>query len=148
MIDIPIVVSISSFDLYSVLKKPSVLTVAEYKDGECLSASYEYRVPMKRNEIRGYSEQSWRVYGYDENLKPSWTAWHLESASASSVITVYFTPEGKVDRAAVEYTPAEGKALAWEQSPDGTLLSMAVGHVHVQDLSKADPGNWEVVSFD
>ena len=138
-------VTSASADFYSPLKKPSVFTFAYYKNGEFVSASYEYRVPMKKNEIRGYSEKSWRVFAYDGNMQPAWTAWHLEKASASAVITVYFTPEGAADRAAVEYTPAEGEALRWETSAGGTLLSW--NSEGVTDPSQVDPALWEAISF-
>lgn len=138
-------VQAASCDEYSPLKNPSVFTIAYYRGLEYQTTTYEYRVPMKKNEIRGYSEKSWRVFAYDENMKPAWTAWHLEKASASAVITVYFTPEGAVDHAAVEYTPAEGSALLWETSAGGTLLSW--NSKDVTDPSQVDPALWEAISF-
>ena len=138
----------ASYNYYGEIKRPSVYTEAYFRGGQQLSVTYEYRVPMKKNEIRGYSEKSWRGYGYDENLKPAWMSWHLENLTGYTVITVYFTPEGTVDHASVSLEPTDQAVTVWETSPDGTLLSYKQGKLSEEDLTKVDSSAWEAVRFE
>ena len=66
-------------------------TEAYYSDGTISDVSCRYMVPMKKNEIRGYSERSYRVWAHDENLQPVWAGWHLENDAVACEINAWFS---------------------------------------------------------
>lgn len=136
----------ASYDYNSSLKKPAVLTTAYYRKGEWLSTAYEYLVPMKKNEIRGYTERSFRAFGYNEEQKPAWTAWHLENDAGKKEIRINFTADGAVDSYSVTVTAASGTDISWTCAADGTLQKL--NGEEVQDPQAADPGAWEPLRFE
>ena len=136
----------ASYDIWSPLKKASLYTEAYYDAGTVSDVSCRYLVPMKKNEIRGYSEKSYRVWAHDENLQPVWAGWHLENDAVTCEISVYFSADGRAERYSVIYTPAEGEKKSWEATVDGTLLKL--NGRKTDDSSAADAGAWEQIRFE
>ena len=121
-------------------------TEAYYSDGTISDVSCRYLVPMKKNEIRGYSERSYRVWAHDENLQPVWAGWHLENDAVTCEINVWFSAEGKAERYTVTYTPVEGTPTSWEATADGTLQKLNGKNIDASDA--ADAGAWEQIKFE
>lgn len=136
----------ASYDTRSPLKKASMYTEAYYSDGTISDVSCRYLVPMKKNEIRGYSERSYRVWAHDENLQPVWAGWHLENDAVTCEINVWFSAEGKAERYTVTYTPVEGTPTSWEATADGTLQKLNGKNIDASDA--ADAGAWEQIKFE
>ncbi len=136
----------ASYDIYNPVKKPSVKTIVYYKQGQWSDAAYTYLVPMKKNEIRGYSEKSCRSFEYDGDMNPVSASWRLVNDSTENDITVFFSPEGKAERFSVSCTPADGSApVSWEAASDGTLI--AFNGKAVEDPASVDTKDWERISF-
>ena len=89
--------------------------------------NYSYSVPMKRNEIRGYSEKSRRTWTYDMDLRKKAMSWELEKDGTTLTVTAHFDENGKTVRASVLLTPPSGgNGLGWETTRDGRITSLRV----------------------
>lgn len=89
--------------------------------------TYSYSVPMKRNEIRGYSEKSCRTWTYDMEMRKKAMSWDLEKDGTTLTVTARFDENGKTVRASVVLTPPSGgNSLGWETTKDGHVTSLRV----------------------
>ena len=77
--------------------------------------AFSYTVPMKRNEIRGYSEKSNRTFTYDPDMNKKAMSWELEKDGSVLTVTAQFDESGKTDRVRVLLTPPTGgNGIGWE----------------------------------
>lgn len=88
-------------------------------------STLSYSVPMKRNEIRGYSDKSCRTWSYDMDMHKKSMTWDLEKDSTTLTVTAYFDENGKTVRASVLLTPPSGgSGIGWEMTKDGHVSSL------------------------
>ena len=103
--------------------KASYRQVIEWVNGsETIEYSeYNYQVPMKKNEIKGFGTDSCKIYTYNMDLRPVSCTWHLVSETETLDVTVYFDVEGNTVRYRVSRAPAGQDAVTWEAEADGTI---------------------------
>ena len=135
-------------------KKPSVCQ--EYFWGRAVleEANLSYTVPMKRNEIRGYSDKSSRTWIYDTDLNKKGVSWNLEKdgtvlTGATTSFTTLQRPSGLVAEERFEqYVPGtvlagqgsatDGWTSAW--LPPGGTASAVVTEGHLtRDIMGESP---------
>lgn len=106
-------------------KKPSICQ--EYYWGRTVleETKLSYTVPMKRNEIRGYSDKSSRTWIYDADLNRKGMAWNLEKDGTVLTVTAHFDGNGKTERVSVLLTPPSGgNGIGWTTTKDGHVTSL------------------------
>ena len=105
--------------------------------GEIEYSEYNYQIPMKKNEIKGYGTGSYRIFTYDMNLKRISSSWHLVSETQILDVTAFFDTDGNTIRYAVSSAPVGGNAITWEATADGTItrLSYEYGDNKIYTLS-------------
>ena len=124
-------------------KKPSVCQ--EYVWGRAVleDSSLSYTVPMKRNEIRGYSDKSSRTWIYDIDLNKKGMSWNLEKDGTILTVTAYFDGNGETERVSVLLTPpAGGNGIGWETTKDGHVMSLRVDDGNDTYLLTEMTGTW------
>lgn len=90
-------------------------------------AEYSYSVPLKRGEIRGYSEKSSRTWTYDMEMHKKAASWELEKDGTTLTVTAYFDENGKTVSASVLLKPpAGGNGIGWETTKDGHVTSLRI----------------------
>ncbi len=86
-----------------------------------------YSVPMKRNEIRGFSEKSCRTYIYDGEMNKTGMIWELEKDGTTISVSAFFNGEGRTVRTGVTVRPPDGgNSIAWVNDPDGAIQSLRI----------------------
>ena len=107
--------------------KAGIRQIAEWvqESTEILYSEYNYEVPMKQNEIRGFGTGSCHIFTYDMNMCRISRTWHLVSETVTLDITVYFDSEGKTVRYRISRTPAGGDPVTWEAEADGTITYLS-----------------------
>lgn len=106
--------------------------------GKLTESEYCYHVPMKKNEIRGYSEKSYRTWTWNMDMKPVAASWNLVSDIRNLDITVRFDEEGKTERYTVAVTPAGGDQISWEAKADGTIVSVGFEQGEINKYTLTD----------
>ncbi len=103
--------------------RPSYYQMVEWINGETAIeyAEFHYQVPMKKNEIKGFGDGSFRSFIYDQDLQPTACSWHLVSELETLDLTLYFDEEGNTTRYRVSRTPTGMDKITWEAEPDGTI---------------------------
>ncbi len=124
-------------------KKPSVCQ--EYFWGRAVleEANLSYTAPMKRNEIRGYSDKSSRTWIYDTDLNKKGMSWNLEKDGTVLTVTAYFDKDGKTERVSVLLTPPSGgNGIGWSTTKDGHVTSLRVDAGNDTYLLAEMNGTW------
>ena len=106
--------------------------------GEIEYSEYNYQVPMKKNEIKGYGTDSYRTFTYDMNRKKTASSWHLVGETETLDVTVYFDSEGKTVRYMVSRAPAGGSAVTWEATAGGDITRLSYEYGENQTCTLAD----------
>lgn len=108
------------------VNRPSYRQIIEWTNGGDVEYSeYNYQVPMRRNEIKGFGEKSCRIFTYDMDLRPAACTWHLVSEAETLDVTAYFDGDGNTTRYRVSRAPAGENALVWEAEADGTVTYLS-----------------------
>ena len=103
-------------------KKPSIRQEYVWARTVLEEAKLSYTVPMKRNEIRGYSEKSNRTFTYDPDMNKKAMSWELEKDGSVLTVTAQFDESGKTDRVRVLLTPPTGgNGIGWETDRAGRI---------------------------
>ena len=92
--------------------------------GELEETRFSALVPMAKNQIRGFSEKSYRTWTYDMDQHKTEAGWTLEKKGTLLTVTAYFDPEGKTARYAVFYEPEGGNKIRWEAAKDGRITGL------------------------
>ena len=112
---------------YKPVNKPFITQEYVWARTVLEETNFSYSVPMKRNEIRGYSENSRRTWTYDMDMNKKAMTWDLEKDGTTLSVTAYFDENGKAVRASVMLTPPSGgNGFGWETTRDGHLTSLRV----------------------
>ena len=108
-------------------KKPSIRQEYVWARTVLEEAKLSYSVPMKRNEIKGYSEKSSRTFTYDPDMNKKAMSWELEKDGSILAVTARFDENGKTDRVSVLLTPPSGgNGIGWETDRAGRITSLRV----------------------
>ena len=99
---------------------------AVYYRGEPVFAEYEYAVPMKKNEIRGYSEKSRRSWTYDREGRKIASSWALEKDGTFLTVTARFDAEEQTSGYDVSYEQGSGNSTAWSVTGDGLVTGLVI----------------------
>ena len=109
------------------INKASIDQTLRFDFGELTEEEYNWNVPMKKNEIRGYSEKSCKTWTWGKDMKPAAMTWSLVNDTRNMEITVYFDEEGNAERYAVATSPAGGDEIRWEvRAADDRVLSLRI----------------------
>ncbi len=100
--------------------------------GETVFAEYEYAVPMKKNEIRGYSEKSRRSWIYDREGRKTASSWVLEKDGTFLTVTGRLDAEEKTAGYHVSYEQGSGNSISWSVAGDGLVTELVI----VQDETR------------
>ena len=119
--------------------KPSIRQVIEIPvGGEPEYSAYNYQVPLRKNEIKGYGTGSYRTFTYDMNRKKTAASWHLASETETLDVTACFDDSGNTVRYAVSRAPAGGEAITWEAAADGSITLLSYDYEDGKTFSLAD----------
>ena len=103
------------------VNKPFIDQSVEMAKGVVEYEEYNYHVPLKKNEIRGYNEHSYRTWTWDADKKPLAAGWTLVNDTETLTVTAFFDGDGKTRGWQITRVPLAGNELSWAMDRDGRI---------------------------